>query len=81
MKPAVALLRNARTTESPPASKSAELLFRLAPRPAAVLVNNGEARLIRRRESYEDVLRCEVLEDVAGAGKGLGSLSARKGSL
>ena len=55
--------------------------YNLAPRPAAVLVVDGGVRLIRRRESYEDVLRCEVMQPaadpvIAGAG-----LSARKGSL
>jgi diaminopimelate decarboxylase len=30
------------------------------PRPAAVLVRGGSARLIRRRETIEDLLRAEV---------------------
>lgn len=30
-------------------------------RPAAVLVRDGEARLIRRRETVDDLLRCEVV--------------------
>jgi hypothetical protein len=30
------------------------------PRPAAVLVRGGSARLIRRRETIEDLLRVEV---------------------
>jgi diaminopimelate decarboxylase len=34
--------------------------YNLAPRPAAVLVNDGNARLIRRRESYADMLRTEM---------------------
>jgi diaminopimelate decarboxylase len=55
--------------------------YNLSPRPAAVLVNDGEARLIRRRESYEDVLRCEVLDSDGEPGYRVGSLSARKGSL
>jgi diaminopimelate decarboxylase len=29
-------------------------------KPAIVLVENGEAKLIRRRETYEDLLRCEI---------------------
>jgi diaminopimelate decarboxylase len=29
-------------------------------RPAIVLVNDGEARLIRRRETYEDLVATEV---------------------
>jgi diaminopimelate decarboxylase len=33
--------------------------YNAVPRPAAVLVANGEARLIRRRESLDDVLRHE----------------------
>ncbi len=55
--------------------------YNLAPRPAAVLVNDGEVRVIRRRESYDDVLRCEVVEPRVELGIGSGSLSARKGSL
>jgi diaminopimelate decarboxylase len=39
--------------------------YNLAPRPAVVLVNEGRCRLIRRRESYADMLRNEVFE--AGA--------------
>ncbi len=35
--------------------------YNLAPRPAAVLVNNGRARQIRRRERYEDVLAMDIL--------------------
>jgi diaminopimelate decarboxylase len=34
--------------------------YNLAPRPAAVLVRDGDARLIRRRETYDDLLRMEV---------------------
>jgi diaminopimelate decarboxylase len=30
------------------------------PRPAAVLVGNGSARVVRRRETIEDLLRTEV---------------------
>jgi len=30
-------------------------------KPAIVLVNNGQARLIRRRETYEDLLRCDMV--------------------
>lgn len=33
--------------------------YNLAPRPAAVLVNEGQAQLIRRRETYEDMLRAD----------------------
>lgn len=31
-------------------------------KPAIVLVENGSARLIRRRETYEDLLRCEIVD-------------------
>lgn len=36
--------------------------YNLSPRPAVVLAHDGRARLIRRRETYEDLLRAEVLE-------------------
>jgi diaminopimelate decarboxylase len=55
--------------------------YNLSPRSAAVLVNEGHVRLIRRRESYKDMLRAEVIDDsgsMVSAGK---SLSAQKGSL
>jgi diaminopimelate decarboxylase len=55
--------------------------YNLAPRPAAVLVNDGEVRVIRRRESYADLLQCEVVDPRIEPGIGMGSLSARKGSL
>jgi diaminopimelate decarboxylase len=34
--------------------------YNLALRPAVVMVNDGIARLIRRRETYEDLLRCDM---------------------
>ena len=34
--------------------------YNAVPRPAAVLVANGEARVIRRRETVDDLLRLEV---------------------
>ncbi|PZC48071.1 MAG: diaminopimelate decarboxylase [Chloroflexi bacterium] len=34
--------------------------YNLAPRPAIILVKEGEARLIRRRESYEDMMSLDV---------------------
>jgi diaminopimelate decarboxylase len=34
--------------------------YNLVPRPAAVLVSNGEARVIRERETIEDLLRLEA---------------------
>ena len=36
--------------------------YNLAPRPAVVLVNDGQSRLIRRRETYADMLQNEVFE-------------------
>ena len=34
--------------------------YNASPRPAVVLVRDGEARLIRRRETYEDLTRADV---------------------
>lgn len=34
--------------------------YNLIPRPAVVLVNNGTARLVRRRETLEDMLACDL---------------------
>ena len=34
-----------------------------APRPAVVLVRDGDARLVRRRETYEDMMRADVWEE------------------
>jgi diaminopimelate decarboxylase len=34
--------------------------YNLSPRPAVVVVRDGEARLVRRRETYEDLLRPEL---------------------
>ncbi len=36
-------------------------VYNLNPRPPIVLVNGGEARLIRRRESYQDMISCDVV--------------------
>ncbi len=36
-------------------------VYNLNPRPPIVLVNDGEARLIRRRESYRDILSCDLV--------------------
>ena len=36
--------------------------YNLALKPAIVLVRDGEARLIRRRETYEDLMRCEYAD-------------------
>ena len=35
--------------------------YNLNPRPAIVMVSGGDARLIRRRETYEDLMICDVL--------------------
>ena len=35
--------------------------YNMAPRPAIVMVADGETRLIRRRESYEDLLATYVV--------------------
>jgi diaminopimelate decarboxylase len=37
--------------------------YNLAIRPAVVLIKKGQVRLIRRRETYEDLLRLEVPGD------------------
>jgi len=34
--------------------------YNLAPRPAVVLVNRGEVRLIQRRETYEDLIERDI---------------------
>ena len=35
--------------------------YNLCPRPAAVLIRQGQARLIRRRETYDDLVRLDLL--------------------
>jgi diaminopimelate decarboxylase len=55
--------------------------YNLAPRPAAVLVHDGEARLIRRRESFDDLLRAEIFEHRQRPAGGDAFLSAMKGSV
>jgi len=35
--------------------------YNSSPRPAIVLVGDGAARLIRRRETYEDLMRCDLV--------------------
>jgi diaminopimelate decarboxylase len=37
--------------------------YNWALRPAVVMVKDGHARLIRRRETYDDLLACDVLEE------------------
>ena len=36
--------------------------YNLNPRPAVVIVKDGDARLMRRRESYDDMMRLDVVE-------------------
>ena len=35
--------------------------YNLTPRPAIVMVHDGSARLIRRRESYQDMMAMDVV--------------------
>jgi len=55
--------------------------YNLSPRPAVVIVADGHARLIRRRETYEDLLRSDIIETPASARLDERRLSAKKGSL
>lgn len=55
--------------------------YNLSPRPAAVLVHDGRVRLIRRRETYEDLLRPEVVEGTAEARNRRIGLSVSRSSL
>jgi diaminopimelate decarboxylase len=55
--------------------------YNLAPRPAAVLVHAGNVQLIRRRESYADLLQWEVFERGRVEREGAGRLSAAMSSL
>lgn len=34
--------------------------YNLAPRPAVVMVNRGQAKLVRRRESYSDLMAVDI---------------------
>ena len=36
--------------------------YNLNPRPAVVMVSNGNSRIIRRRETYADLMRCDEFE-------------------
>jgi diaminopimelate decarboxylase len=42
--------------------------YNLATRPAVVFVRDGHARLTRRRETLDDLLRAEVLPDAGDRG-------------
>lgn len=55
--------------------------YNLTPRPAAVLVNAGKARVIRRRESYADLLQSEVFDRDAIDRLEMGRLSPAWSSL
>jgi diaminopimelate decarboxylase len=55
--------------------------YNLSPRPAAVIVAHGGARLIRRRETYDDLLRSDVFDAQSSAQTDERRLSAKKGSL
>jgi diaminopimelate decarboxylase len=55
--------------------------YNLSPRPAAVIVANGSARLIRRRETYDDLLRSDIFDAHPSAQTDERRLSAKKGSL
>ena len=56
--------------------------YNLSPRPAVVIVANGSARLIRRRETYDDLLRNDVFDHSGECCRLMTRrLSARKGSL
>jgi diaminopimelate decarboxylase len=55
--------------------------YNLSPRPAVVIVANGSARLIRRRETYDDLLRSDVFDPPVSAARDDRRLSAKKGSV
>jgi diaminopimelate decarboxylase len=55
--------------------------YNLSPRPAAVIVARGSARLIRRRETYDDLLRNDVFDSHSSARADEPRLSAKNGSL
>jgi diaminopimelate decarboxylase len=55
--------------------------YNLSPRPAVVLVADGRARLIRRRETYADLLSHEIVDSSDSAQIDAPRLSAKKGSL
>ncbi len=55
--------------------------YNLAPRPAVVLVREGRARLIRRRESYQDLLRSDLSAEAVDSSMDPACLSVGKRSL
>jgi diaminopimelate decarboxylase len=55
--------------------------YNLSPRPAVVIVAGGRARLIRRRETYADLLSSDVFDSPVSAECDEPRLSAKKGSL
>ena len=55
--------------------------YNLSPRPAVVIVADGRARVIRRRETYADLLSCEVFDFPESTHADEPRLSAQKGSV
>ena len=55
--------------------------YNLALRPAVVMVGDGRARLVRRRETYADLLRSDIFDFPESAQVDEPRLSAMKGSL
>jgi len=55
--------------------------YNLALRPAVVMVGAGRARLIRRRETYTDLLRSDIFDFPESTQVDEPRLSAMKGSL
>ena len=55
--------------------------YNLALRPAVVIVSDGRARLVRRRETYSELVRSDVFDFPESAQVDEERLSAMKGSL
>jgi diaminopimelate decarboxylase len=55
--------------------------YNLSPRPAVVIVADGQAQLIRRRETYADLLNSDIFDTPESAQTDEPRLSAKKGSL
>jgi diaminopimelate decarboxylase len=55
--------------------------YNLALRPAVVIVGDGSVRLVRRRETYTDLLRSDIFEFPESSEVDRPRLSAMKGSL
>lgn len=39
--------------------------YNMAPRPAVMFVSNGEARIVQRRETFDDLMRRDIVEQVS----------------